>query len=152
MKRLQFSTKVRASANKTHDTMLGLSDIATYEHWTKEFNPGSTYKGDWTEGSKILFVGTSEDGKQGGMVSEIAAHNHGSFVSIRHYGILDGEKEITSGPEVEKWTGGLENYAFKERDGITEVIVDIDVTEDFEGYFNDTWPKALDALKKLAES
>mgnify|MGYP006174362993 CR=1 FL=1 len=65
----------------------------------------------------------SENGKKGGMVSEIVEHKPASFVSIRHYGFLDGDTEITTGEQVEQWAGGHENYSFEENNGITTVIV-----------------------------
>lgn len=151
MKKLQFKKDINASAEKVYNTMLGISNIETYEQWTSEFNPTSTYEGSWKKGTKIYFVGTDENGKRGGMVSEIADNIPFRFVSIRHYGILDGENEITEGPDVEKWAGGLENYSFHENNGVTTVTVESDVAEDYLDYFNTTWSKALNKLKELAE-
>ena len=151
MKKLQYKKDINASAEKVYNTMLGISNIETYEQWTSEFNPTSTYEGSWEKGAKIYFIGTDENGKRGGMVSEIVDIIPFQFVSIRHYGILDGENEITEGVEVEKWAGGLENYSFHENDGMTTVTVGIDVTGDYLDYFNSTWPKALNKLKELAE-
>ena len=151
MKKLQFKKDIKASAEKVYNTMLGIGVIETYQQWTSEFNPTSTYEGSWEKGSKIYFVGTDENGKRGGMVAEIADNIPFRFVSIRHYGILDGENEITEGAEIEKWAGGLENYSLQERDGVTTVTVDIDVTEDYLDYFNTTWPRALGKLKEIAE-
>lgn len=131
--------------------MLGIGNIETYEKWTAEFNPTSTYEGNWEKGAKIYFIGTDENGKRAGMVSEIADIIPFQFVSIRHYGILDGENEITEGPEVEKWAGSLENYALHEDHGVTSLTIEIDVAEDYLDYFDTTWPKALDTLKALAE-
>jgi hypothetical protein len=131
--------------------MLGINNIKTYEQWTSEFNPTSTYEGSWEKGAKIYFIGTDENGKRGGMVSEIADNMPFRFVSIRHYGILDGENEITEGAEVEKWAGGLENYSFEENNGVTTVTVDVDSMEDYIDFFNKTFPKALDKLKEIAE-
>ena len=85
------------------------------------------------------------------MVSEIANNIPSKFVSIRHYGILDGDNEITDGPDVEKWAGGLENYTFDEHNGITTVTVETEADDEYLGYFDTTWPKALDKLKELSE-
>ena len=82
MKKLQFKTEIIASAKKVYNTMLGIDNIETYEQWTAEFNPTSTYEGSWEKGSKIYFVGTDENGKRGGMVSEIADNVPYKFVSI----------------------------------------------------------------------
>lgn len=73
------------------------------------------------------------------------------IVSIRHYGLLDGEQEITSGEEVEKWVGGLEVYKFEENNGITTVIVELDTLEDFTEHFQEQYPRALDKLKEICE-
>lgn len=151
MKKLQFKTTINAPAEKVYETMLGLKDKSTYEHWTSAFNPTSTFEGSWTKGSKIYFLGTDENGKKGGMVSEVAENKPAEFVSIRHYGFLNGDTEITTGEEVEKWAGGLENYSFDENQGITTVKVDIDVIEEYLDYFNNTYPKALEKLKAIAE-
>lgn len=153
MKKIQFSTDINATAEKVYNTMLGISNIETYEQWTAEFNPTSTYEGNWDKGSKMYFVGTDENGKRGGMVSEIADNIPNQFVSIRHYGILDGENEIIEGKEVEKWAGGLENYSFHEHNGVTTVTIECDIAEEagYQDYFDATWPKALNKLKELAE-
>ena len=148
---LHFKQHIQAPAEKVYRTMLGIPNIETYQQWTSVFNPTSTYKGNWEKGSKMHFLGTDENGKTGGMVSEIADIVPSRFVSIRHYGILDGEKEITEGPDVEQWANGLENYTFHEENGVTTVTVDIDVTEDFVDFFQSAWPKALNTLKALAE-
>ena len=86
------------------------------------------------------------------MVSRIVEIIPNRFVSIQHYGLLKADKEITEGPEVEKWANGFENYTFEENDGITTVTVDLDTTEDFLDYMNQTYPKALDKLKELCEN
>lgn len=152
MQKLQFRKEVKASAQKVYETMLGLKDKATYEYWTAAFNPTSTYEGNWAEGSKILFVGVDENGKRGGMVSEVAEHLPASFVSIRHYGFVDGDEEVTTGEQVEKWSGGYETYKFEENNGITTIIVELDTIDDYLDYFRNTYPKALDKLKEISEN
>jgi len=151
MKKLQFYVRINAPVIKVYNVMLGINNKSTYEQWTALFNPTSTYDGSWNKGSKILFIGTDEKGEKGGMVSEIIENIPNRFVSIRHYGLLKADKEITEGPEVEKWAGGLENYSFKETNGISMVNVDVDTNEDFIDYMNQTYPKALLKLKEICE-
>lgn len=151
MKKLQFQVKINASLNKVYDAMLGISNKSTYEQWTSLFNPTSTYEGNWAKGSKMLFVGVDEKGEKGGMVSRIVENISNRFVSIQHYGLVQAGKEITEGPEVEKWANGLENYTFEENNGTTTLTVDLDTTEDFLDYMNETYPKALDTLKANCE-
>lgn len=152
MEKIQFSKEINGTAQKVYETMLGLNAKSDYEYWTAVFNSTSSYEGSWDQGSKIYFVGLDENGKKGGMISEIAAHRPAEFVSIRHYGFLDGDNEITSGEYVEKWAGGHENYTFHEKNGTTTVTVDMDTAADYIDFFNDTYPVALDKLKELVEA
>ena len=151
MERLQFTAEIKAPAKEVYSAMLGLEDIKTYEEWTAAFNPTSSYEGSWDKGSKMYFIGVDEDGKRGGMISEIVENKPAVFVSIRHYGILNGDTEITSGEEVEKWGGGFENYAFSEQNGQTTLTVDVDVTEEYIDFFRDVYPRALQVLKEQVE-
>ena len=151
MKKLQFKVSINAPVTTVYDCMLGINSKSTYEQWTSLFNPTSTYEGNWGKGNKILFVGVDDKGEKGGMVSRIVENIHNSFVSIQHYGMLKAGKEITEGPDVEKWANGLENYTFKENNGGTNVTVDLDAAEEFLDYMNQTYPKALDKLKELCE-
>ncbi len=152
MTKLQFKVSINAPVDKIFDCMLGLSSKSTYEQWTAMFNPTSTYEGIWDKGSKILFVGVDEKGEKGGMVSRIVENIPNQFVSIQHYGLVNAGKEITEGPEVEKWANGFENYTFEESNGNVVVTIDLDTTEDFVGYMNEVYPKALDKLKEICEN
>ena len=151
MTKLQFKVSINAPVSKIYDLMLGISNKSTYEQWTAIFNPTSSYEGNWDKGNKILFIGVDEKGEKGGMVSKIVENIPNQFVSIQHYGLVQGGKEITEGPEVEKWANGFENYTFEQNKGITTLIVDLDTTEDFEAYMNETYPNALNKLKELCE-
>lgn len=151
MEKLQFKKEINAPASQVFDVMLGITNKSTYEQWTALFNPTSTYEGSWTKGSKIFFIGTDDKGETGGMVSEIFDNIPNKFISIRHYGLVKADVEITEGPEVEKWANGFENYTFEENSGTTIVTVDLDTTEDFLSYMNETYPKALDKLKDICE-
>ncbi len=156
MKKLQYKVSINAPVAKVYDFMLGIKSKSTYEQWTSLFNPTSTFEGSWDKGTKILFIGVDENGEKGGMVSRIFENIPNQFVSIQHYGIFKADKEITEGPEVEKWANGFENYSFEESaaaDGkpTTTVTVDLDTTEDFVDYMNQSYPKALDKLKEICE-
>lgn len=151
MRKLEFRKEIQASAHKVYETMLGLNDRSTYEYWTATFNPTSTFEGNWEEGSKILFVGLDENGKRGGMVSKVVEHEPGRRVSVRHYGFIEGDKEVTIGELVEKWSGGHEIYNFNEANGRTTVVVELDVIDDFLDYFNEKYPLAMDKLKEVCE-
>ncbi|HRH64675.1 MAG TPA: SRPBCC domain-containing protein [Bacteroidia bacterium] len=151
MKQLQFTVSIKAPVSRVYDSMLGISNKSTYEQWTALFNPTSTYEGSWDKGTKMLFIGVDEKGERGGMVSRIVDNVPNRFVSVQHYGLFQAGKEITDGPEVEKWANGFENYTFEESNGTTTITVELDTAEDFLDYMNQTYPKALDTLKEICE-
>lgn len=149
MEKLHFSIVINAPKEKVWHTML---DDATYRAWTEAFNPGGYYEGSWDEGSKILFIGLDpETGERAGMVSRIAANRPYEFVSIEHVGIVKDGVEDTTSEEAKKWTPAFENYTFKETDGKTEVLVDMDSLKENADMFRTMWPKGLEKLKALAE-
>jgi hypothetical protein len=149
MQKLNFSIVINAPKEKVWKTML---EDATYRLWTTPFSEGSYYKGDWSKGSKIIFLGPNpETGKEGGMVSRIAENKLYEFISIEHLGIINDGVEDTTSEEVKKWTPAFENYTFKEKNGKTEVLVHMDSNEEYSEMFNEMWPKALQKLKDIAE-
>lgn len=150
MEKLQFKIAIEAPAQKVYETMLGLKDKATYNSWTTAFNPTSTFEGTWKKNTKIYFVGTDEKGERGGMVSHVEENIPAKFVSVRHYGFIQGDKEVTEGELVEKWTGGHENYTFTEENGVTTVTVDIDVIDEYLDYFKSMYPNAMQLLKEAS--
>ncbi|MBA3285406.1 MAG: SRPBCC domain-containing protein [Nitrosopumilus sp.] len=148
MEKISFNIKINASPEKVYKTLL---DDKTYREWTAPFNPTSHYKGTWEKGSKILFIGSDDKGNVGGMVSRIEENIPNKFVSIKHLGILEGDKEITSGPQVEGWGDAMENYTLTEENGKTLFSVETDANNEYKDYFEETWPKALDKLKEISE-
>lgn len=148
MEKLKFSIVINASTEKVWDTML---EDKPYRIWTEEFAAGSHYVGDWNKGSKILFLGPSNDGKLGGMVSRIKENKLYKFISIEHLGeVLDGVEDTTS-DRVKDWAGALENYTFIDKNGNTELVVDLDINDEFKEMFEGMWPKALQKLKSICE-
>ena len=124
---------------------------STYRQWTDVFMPGSHVSGSWDKGSKILFLAPNEKGEQEGMVSRIAENKPYEFISIEHLGIVQNGKEDTTSEAARKWAPAYENYTFKEKEGVTELLVDMDSDDENVDMFEQTWPKALQKLKELAE-
>ena len=142
--KVQYSTRINAAKEKVWNTMLNED---TYRNWTDAFTEGSYYKGSWDKGSKILFL----DPEGSGMVSRIADNKPYQFVSIEHLGFVkDGVEDLES-EEAKAVTGAYENYTFTEKDGATEVLVELDLNDQYKEMFDELWPKALAKLKKIIE-
>ncbi|HLG38734.1 MAG TPA: SRPBCC domain-containing protein [Chitinophagaceae bacterium] len=145
MKKLNFSTNINAPKEKVWST---LWNDATYRAWTSAFAEGSYAKtDDWKEGSNILFL----DGKGNGMVSMVSKNKPNEYMSFKHIGVVKEGVEDTSSEAVKGWSGAMENYALKEENGKTTLLVEMDATDEFSDYLEKTWPKALEKLKSLAE-
>ncbi|MEK7628217.1 MAG: SRPBCC domain-containing protein [Patescibacteria group bacterium] len=149
MQTLHFSVHINAPVEKVWDTMLA---DATYRQWTAAFCPGSHYRGSWEQGSEIRFIGPNPDGSgNGGVVSCIRENRLHEFISVEHLGLIENDVEDTTSEKVKGWVGAHENYTFTAVDGGTDLQIDTDTEESFVAMFNDMWPKALHALKELAE-
>jgi hypothetical protein len=150
MKKLHFSIVINAQKEKVWHAML---DDKPFREWTEAFNPGSYYKGDWSKGSKMLFLGPDpKTGQEGGMVSRIADNKNYEYISIEHIGIVQNGIEDTTSEAAKKWTPAFENYTLKEKEGATEVLVDMDAEDEHMEMFNKMWPEALQKLKMIAEA
>jgi L-rhamnose mutarotase len=149
MQKLHFSITINAPKEKVWHAML---DDETYREWTKAFNPGGYYKGNWEKGSKILFLGPDPGtGEEGGMVSQIEENKPYEFLSIKHIGIINNGVEDTTSEEAKKWAPAYENYTFKEKDRATEVLIAQDMEDEYVEMFSKMWPEGLERLKEIAE-
>lgn len=145
MEKLQFSTKINAPKEKVWKT---LWEDATYRKWTSVFSQDSHADTDWKVGSKVLFL----DGKGDGMVSKIEANRPNEFMSFKHLGEVKNGAEDTESCKVKGWTDALENYTLKEADGFTELLVEMDMNEEYKEMFLGMFPKALEQVKILSEN
>jgi Uncharacterized conserved protein len=143
-----FEISIDSPVEKVYKKML---DQKHFQEWTAAFNPTSRYEGSWEKGSKILFLGTDEQGNPGGMAGLVEENIPNQFVSINYYAIIQGGREITSGPELEGWAGTHEKYTFKAVGEKTALSVDLETNQEFVDYFNETYPKALELLKSICE-
>lgn len=152
MTKLNFSIDINAPKQKVWEIMLA---DKTYREWTGAFHEGSYFEGSWDKGSKILFLGPSNEGKPSGMSSKIVENIPYEYVSIEHVGeVIDGVEDTTS-ESSKQWAGSHENYTFSETNGVTTLTVEMegaDVSKEMTEMFEGMWPKALAKLKEIAES
>lgn len=144
MEKLLFKTTINASREKVWDVLFG---TATYPLWTAIFSEGSAVTTDWKKGSRALF----HDGNNKGMIAEISENIYPSYLGITHLGMYDNGVEDFDSEEVKPWAGATENYSLTAVEGGTELGIDIMITPAYKDYFMQTWPKALDKVKELAE-
>jgi uncharacterized protein YndB with AHSA1/START domain len=136
---LEFEIMIHASAA---DVWEALWNDKTYRQWTSPFHAGSYAVSDWTEGSAIDFL--IPEGS--GMYSRILRMIPNQEMTFEHLGeIVKGERR-----DVE-WAGATESYLLREENGVLVLRVKTDVIEAYRDYMNNTFPKALQLVKELAE-
>ena len=144
MKKHHFSVEINAPRERVWQI---LWDDKSYRQWTAPFHEGSHALSDWQEGSRVLFLGPNGNG----MVSRIAQLKPNEYMSFEHLGeIKDGTENFETAKE-KGWAGSLENYTLNDKHGSTELLVDMDADESFGDFFQNTFPKALQRVKELAE-
>lgn len=149
MLKQHYTITINAPVATVRDTMLGHE---SYRQRTSVFNAaGSRYEGDRSEWSTIKFLWPDPEHpeKVGGMYSKIAANRLHEYISIRHLGEVGTDGNLKENADR---ADAYENYSFAEKDGTTTVSVDLDITEDFVDYIDQTRPQALQKLKELCEA
>lgn len=144
---LKFSTIINSNVKTVWHTML---DHPTYEKWTAEFEPNSTYLGTWNQGETIKF--TSSDREMEGLMGKIKENRYLEYVCVEYIGMLKKGEMDTNPEAVEFVKDSYESYTFtKISDNETKIDVELVSTLEFANYLNEAWPKALEKLKSICE-
>ncbi|MGB4944268.1 MAG: hypothetical protein WBO75_03910, partial [Trichococcus flocculiformis] len=122
-----------------------LWDDATFRDWASLIDEGTYMKGIMTEGNEIQFL-SSLNGY--GVTSLIAKLSPNEYVLFRHNA---DTKESGQQEREKEWTGGTESYSLSEKNGVTTLIVKIEVPQEQEETFRVRLPEALECIKTLAE-
>ncbi len=110
---------------------------------------GIELSGRMEEGREIRFTG--DDGG-GGTLAEITELTPYSRVVAEHVAVLLGDGSEDRESDMAKgWIGTTEAYTFSGENGSTKLDVELTTAPEWASMFEDGWPKALEALKQLAE-
>jgi uncharacterized protein YndB with AHSA1/START domain len=146
MKKLEFKIDIAASRQKVWDTMLSPE---TYKEWINTSWPGSYYKGNWKQGENIRFL---SPGHGGTMATFLECKPH-DFILAKHVAVINSDGTEDRDSDIAKgWIGTTESYSFTEKNGKTELKIEISTKPDWEKMFTDGWPKALAKLKQISEN
>ena len=85
------------------------------------------------------------------MFSKIEKMVPNEIMEFKHLGMVkDGEKQPDP-EQTQSWAGSMENYYLTQTNNTTELKLEMDIAEDYEAFFQETFPKALQKVKELAE-
>lgn len=144
MKTLHFEINIKARPARVWEC---LWDSESYKIWTKPFSEESYYKAEnFAEGSKIHFLGPNGHG----MNSIIEKLDEPKFIALKHLGEIKNFEEQPL--EGQKWSNAIESYELTPIEDGTKLIVNVDTVEQYADSMNETFPMALNELKKLAET
>lgn len=119
-----------------------LWDKDYYKQWAASFMSGSYYSGELTPGGQIQFL----DPQGSGMQSTVASLIENREITFHHL------HELHAGKEGQSLGNMSEQYLLDEQDGVTTLSVKSDMPEEYFSAMDAATQKALQAVKKLAES
>ncbi len=142
MRMMQFQIKINAPKEKVWST---LWEDNTFRDWANIIDEGMYIKGLMNEGEIIEFI-SAVNGY--GVTSFIEKLIPNEYVLFFHNA---DTKESGTQLREDEWTGGTESYCLDEKDGITTLVIKIEVPLELEEIFSDRLPRALQHIKALAE-
>ena len=83
--------------------------------------------------------------------SDIVELKPNEYLAFSHIGLVENFIELPLDEETKKWSGSLESYILTEEGEGTKVTAKVETFETYIDSMNRLFPKALEALKTLAE-
>jgi uncharacterized protein YndB with AHSA1/START domain len=142
---IKKSIEVNAPKEKVWEVLL--NDKFT-RIWYAEFMEGSKAETDWKVGSKAKFT----DGKGEGIVGTVIENIPNKIISVEYQGIVAGGIEDYHSEIAQAVKGSRETYQLTEKDGVTHILVEVDMGEAYYEMMSVAWDKALEKIKTLAET
>ncbi|UOU97179.1 hypothetical protein MUU74_11810 [Chryseobacterium daecheongense] len=140
METLSFEVQIEATPEKVWSVLW--NDIS-YRQWTTAFTEGSFYEGTLEEGTLVKFF----DPNNNGMYSRVEKNIPNKEMKFLHLGeIYDGVEQP------QDWGEATESYILEETESGTTLKGIIQTPEEFKGFFEDKFPKALGIVKNLSEN
>lgn len=128
-----------------------ITDQTTYQDWSSAFMPGSRYEGDWSEGSKIRFIGPSDEGDNG-IVAKVLCHVPGQSLTMQHIAVLSSGVEQYEGDVFDTWIPATEEYWLEPSYDGQQLRIISQVPNDYFESFTVCWRNALARIKELSEA
>lgn len=146
IEKLHFSININAPKE---NVWKALWEKESYQIWTLPFCEGSHYEGDLKQNGRIHFL--TPDGS--GMYSDVLLFKENELVIFKHIGEVVNFKEQEIDEKTKHWTGCFEIYRLMEINAtMTELEVEVDVTDAHIEFMKKKFPLGLERLKELSEN
>ena len=145
MKTRLFRITIAASRAAVWHVLL---DDAMFRQWVPSLAEGSCADGDWGEGGVIRFLTAGGDGS----LSVIGENRPHERLSIKPIGVVNEGIADTDSDAPKHSVPSYDKSALNQIGGGTELLVNMKLPSDTEDIFSDTWPRPLEAIKRLAET
>ena len=145
MRKLKFEIAIAAPPSRV---WRALTDPDCFRGWAGEFAPGSRVEGRWRIGEEIRFL--TPDGS--GMLTRIRALEQDRHLEFEVVGVVVDGKAALGTDDARAWRGGRESYRLEDTGGGCRLRVGVDVPDANRKSMQDAWPRALAALRGLAEA
>lgn len=145
MKTINKKIQINAAGDKVWQV---LTDNNLTQKWYAVFSASSVGITDWAEGSEARFI----DGEGTGLVGRVVVNIPQQKLSLIYHGVIVNHKEFFEGAEAEEWKGATETYELMQEGGEIILTVVLDVPDRYEEIFSNTWDKAMEVIKEMAET
>jgi uncharacterized protein YndB with AHSA1/START domain len=142
-KKIQKSIDIEAPKTKVWDVLV---KDEYNQQWYAEFSAGTKAVTDWKEGSKVLFV----DSSNSGLACTVTVNKPAEELIVEYTGIVNNGVEDTEGEMAKAVKGGKEVYKLSEQNGVTHLVAECDMDEQMYDSMAATWDKAMMKIKELA--
>jgi len=93
-----------------------------------------------------------KDNSESGLVGKVIANKPYEVISVEYQGIIVAGIEDYKSEGAKNVKGGLETYRLTEKDGVTHVSIECDMSEEYFESMSAAWERALNKIKKLSET
>ncbi len=145
MQIIKKTIEIKASKEKVWDVLL---QDQFNRIWYAEFSEGTYAETDWQVGSKAVFI----DQSGSGLLSKVVINQPHEVLSLEHQGMISNGTEDYESVDAQAMKGTHETYRLTEKDGVTQLAIELDMGAEYYDFMAAAWEKALQKIKELAEN
>jgi uncharacterized protein YndB with AHSA1/START domain len=142
---IKKSISIHAPKQKVWNVLL---NDETTRQWYAEFSAGTHVETDWKVGSKAVFTDNNGDG----IIGKIVQNKDAELLSLEYQGAMLKGSEDYEGDMAKAVKGWMEIYKLSEINGVTELTISCDMSENYFDEMSLAWDRALQKIKTLSET